>query len=75
MRGSVISRTDGHQVLAVAAFRYSTIRGRTGTSYAGESATGPSRYFARLIRYAAMIVPYFTSMFGTSHSGNCPSRR
>ena len=28
-----------------------------------------------LIRYASMIVPYFTSMFGTSHSGSFPSRR
>jgi hypothetical protein len=28
-----------------------------------------------LIRYPSMIVPYFTSMFGTSHSGSLPSRR
>jgi hypothetical protein len=32
-------------------------------------------YFPLLIRYASMIVPYFTSMFGTSHSGSFPSRR
>ena len=29
----------------------------------------------RLIAYASMIVPYFTSMFGTSHSGSLPARR
>ena len=28
-----------------------------------------------LILYASMIVAYFTSMFGTSHSGSFPSRR
>ena len=32
-------------------------------------------YFPRLILYASMIVPYFTSMFGTSQSGSFPSRR